>query len=351
MLPRLPVFSSSHSDKRIKLVRSGGQQTVTEESKIRKEAASIIDNPSDSKTLLIGIFCFVCQNNFATLFCKMVSNCEPEIIDRYAYDSRMVKDKQKASSFYQAFRTNSGGACCCCCQCNSCSARVMRYRGITNQNVLDTNATNFRSFGQQYESDEQLNLLDINSFASEDITFDMNRNRYEMRLENEECYLDRIAGQISGLKNVNRRVKVDKFVNGKFISVCVPAAIYGGDKIIQIVWPEPSGERTSYRITTDDTVIASDEHYHHVLVLFNCKSRCSETPRHVAVCNCRVLVRSIFENVISYLYSNISKMTWEGVDHYVLSQLQTITSSQDLFLQPMCGLRCLECVHTKVNNW
>jgi hypothetical protein len=29
----------------------------------------------------------------------------------------------------------------------------MRYRGITNQNVLDTNATNFRSFGQQYESD------------------------------------------------------------------------------------------------------------------------------------------------------------------------------------------------------
>lgn len=114
----------------------------------------------------------------------------------------------------------------------------------------------------------------------DDLDDHINTVNDDIELHNEEAYLVRIAGNTSGLNYRNRRIKIDKFVEGKFISACVPAAIHHNNKIIQTEWP------TDYL-----RVIASDGIYHHsVIVLLNLKPRCSTTKNpaiNVGICTCR----------------------------------------------------------------
>ena len=305
--------------------------------KILSNAASVKTNPYDIESLVEGRFCFICARYYATRFCELTAVDSDTGIEIHAWDKSLAKRRLK-----QRYG-NINGACCFCCRCYSCNLRVVRYRNRLASTTYTTHST-------------LPSLLVADSQPPDEHIFDDEENDHsrtdDMVLQSEDAYLARIAGNTSGLKYRNRRVKVDKFIPGKFISVCIPAAVDSNNKALQ-QWPHWNREsNTSERVA----ITASDEHYHSVLVLFNIVPRCCPTsPVHVGICTCKFnvstsgnTIRQLLESILTYLHENAAMLTLDEMEVYVTNQLQSFSAFQDIFGNTSSGLKCLECLHTKV---
>ena len=203
---------SSFTNDVVRFSASNKRNSVDPERRIEEKAADLITNPYDVISLNKYARCFICTTFYPTLSCEMVSPYADETIAAFARDYLKAKNAQ---ILRQSIQQYCAGACCGCCKCNSCIARVATYNGRlrSSTTVLAPPPANYEETGNE----------SMFEYANEQSTFEMPNFEY-MNLHDEDSYLLKTAGNCSGLNYINERVKVDTFVEGHFLSVCVPAA-------------------------------------------------------------------------------------------------------------------------------
>ena len=323
---------------------------------LSKRAADVSINPNSS-LLLSDQFCFVCGEYLATNLCRMHNSISDDEIENFAKSPEIAKKRKfelsrnispdPASDDY-----DHRAACCNCCNCDFCDVRVKIYcddfpstpnnnsgiaETIIHESTVTISQTNESYFQMYNDYDFFGHTLYDSNISNEDYSRD-DEVAVVSAINDEKSYLLRTAGNSSGQEYINNRIKVDMFVDRKFISAALPAAMFDETNWVTTKWDEFESEN----------IFVSDELYHSVIVLLN------SDIRKIGVCTCRFsctesgnCYRNSLEDIISSAFDNTSLDDFDNMVEIILGRYQ---SSHEIFEYPIKSPECLECVHTKVRT-